>query len=145
MNGLQANLVAQSLQVNSKVKPEGSVSWLVWGRLLELQELRDAQVKLAPMQAALLPSLLPETEKCVAELKAERTMLEKCHALEEQKFHLKQDELRLNLEAEIAKTVAKEQVLAAIAEQPSRFVSVESVKLEKAFNEEEEVLNPEAP
>ena len=42
-------------------------------------------------------------------------MLDKRQVLEEQKFRLKQEELRLNLEAEIVKTVAKEQALAAIA------------------------------
>ena len=62
--------------------------------------------------------------------------------LEEQKFRLKQEELRLNLEAEIAKTVAKEQVLAAIAEQPSHSVSVKRAKLEKVFHGKEEVKSP---
>ena len=55
-------------------------------------------------------------------------MLEKRQVLEEQKFRLKQDESRLNLEAEIAKTVAKEQALAAIAEQSSRSVSLKKKK-----------------
>ena len=82
-------------------------------------------------------------------------MLEKRQVLEKQKFRLKQEESRSNLEAEIAKTVAKEQALAAIAKQSSRSVSLKPVKLEKAFHEEEEVksppvvnrtvLNPEAP
>ena len=35
-------------------------------------------------------------------------MLEKHQVLEEQRFRLNQEESRLNLEAEIAKTVAKE-------------------------------------
>ena len=83
-------------------------------------------------------------------------MSEKRQVLEEQKFRLKQEESRLNLEAEIAKTVAKEQALAARAEQSSRSVSLKPVKSEKVFHEEEEevksppvvdrtVLNPEAP
>ena len=55
-------------------------------------------------------------------------MLEKRQVLEEQKFRLKQDESRLNLEAEIAKTVAKEQALAAIAEQSPRSVSLKKKK-----------------
>ena len=92
---------------------------------------------------------------CVAELKTERMELEKCQALEEQKFCLNQEELRLNLEAEIAKTVAKEEALAAIMEQPSCCVSVKPVKLEKVFHGKEDVkcppvmnrrvLNPGAP
>ena len=82
-------------------------------------------------------------------------MLEKRQVLEEQKSRLKQEELRLNLEAEIAKTVAKEQALVAIAKQPSRSVSVRPIDLEKLFRGKEEVksppvdyrtvLNPEAP
>ena len=61
----------------------------------------------------------------------------------------------MNLEAEIVKTVAKEQALAAIAEQSSLSVSPKPVKREDEFNEEEEfkppsvvdrtVLNPKAP
>ena len=64
-------------------------------------------------------------------------MLERRQVLEEQKFRLKLEELRLNLEAEIAKTVAKEQVLAAIVEQSLRSVSLKPVKSEKVFHEEE--------
>ena len=60
----------------------------------------------------------------------------------------------MNLEAEIAKTVAKEQALAAIAEQSSRSVNLKPVKSEKMFHEGEVksspvvnriVLNPEVP
>ena len=60
----------------------------------------------------------------------------------------------MNFEAEIAKTVAKEQALSAIAEQSSRSVSLKPGKLENVFHEEEvkslpvvnrTVLNPEAP
>jgi len=82
-------------------------------------------------------------------------MLDKRQVLEEQKFRLKQEESHLNLEAEIVKTVAKEQALAAIAEQSSLSVSPKPVKREDEFHEEEEfkpppvmdrtVLNPEAP
>lgn len=75
----------------------------------------------------------------VAELKAERTMLEKRQALEEQKFRLKLEESRFNLDAEIAKTAAKEQALAAMVDwSPSSF-SVKPVKLENAFRVEEEL------
>ena len=44
---------------------------------------------------------------CVAEFKAERSMLKRRQVLEEQKFRLKLEESRLNLEAEIAKTMAR--------------------------------------
>ena len=74
---------------------------------------------------------------CVAELKAERLMLERRQVLEEQKFRSKLEEWHLNLEAEMAKTVAKEQALAVIAEQSSLSVSRKPVKSEKVFHEEE--------
>ena len=78
-------------------------------------------------------------------------MLEKRQVFEEQKFRLKQEESHLNLEAKIAKTVAKER---ALAEQSSRSVSLKPVKSEKVLHEEEvqsppvlycTALNPEAP
>jgi len=82
-------------------------------------------------------------------------MLGKRQVLEEQKFRLKQEESRLNLEAEIVKTVVKEQALAAIMEQSSLSVSPKPDKRKDEFHEEEEfkpppvvdrtVLNPEAP
>ena len=62
--------------------------------------------------------------------------------MEEQKFRLKQEELRLDLEAEIPKTVAKEQALAAIATQPPPSMNLKSVKLEREFNRQEEFSPP---
>ena len=49
-----------------------------------------------------------------AELEAEKVMLDKRQALEERKFRLSQEEARLNLEAEMAKSAAKGQALAAM-------------------------------
>ena len=54
-----------------------------------------------------------------AELKAEKVMLERRQVLEEKKFRLKQEEARLNLEVEIAKSAAKEHALAALSPSPS--------------------------
>ena len=54
-----------------------------------------------------------------AEFKAEKFMLEKRQVLEEKKFRLKQEEARLNLEVEIAKSAAKEHALAALSPSPS--------------------------
>ena len=62
--------------------------------------------------------------------------------MEEQKFRLKQEELRLNLEAKIVKTVAKEQGLVAIVEQSSLSVSPKPAKREDEFHEEEEFKPP---
>lgn len=69
-------------------------------------------------------------------------MLKKRQELEKQKFCLKQEELCLYLEAEIAKTAAKEQALAAMVTQPSPSSNLKPVKLEKEFNDEEELSPP---
>ena len=50
----------------------------------------------------------------MAELKAEAAILRKRQFLEEQRFRLKQDEKRLTLETEIAKSKAREDALAAM-------------------------------
>ena len=154
---VEANLVAQSLQVDSEVKPEDSVS-CAGVRTPSKTSRTSRRASRAGSRASRASSLVVARAKeaaRVAELKAERSMLEKRQVLEEQKFRLKQEESRLNLEAEIAKTVAKERALAAIAEQSSRSVSLKPVKSEKVLHEEEEVqsppvvyrtaLNPEAP
>ena len=62
--------------------------------------------------------------------------------MEEQKFRLKQEELCLDLEAEIAKTAAKEQALAAIVTQPPPSMNLKPVKLEREFNRQEEFSPP---
>ena len=59
----------------------------------------------------------------IAELKAEAAAFKKRQALEEQKLHLHQEQDRLTLEVEIAKSEAKERVLATIMEaEPRSFV-----------------------
>ena len=153
---MEANLVAESLQVDSEVKPEDSVS-CVGVRTPSKTSRTSKRSSRAGSRASRTSSLFVARAKeaaRVAELKAERLMLEKRQVLEEQRFRLNQEESRLNLEAEIAKTVAKEQALAAIAEQSPRSVNLNPVKSEKVFREEEvkpppvvnrAVLNPEAP
>ena len=154
---VEANLVAQSLQVDSEVKPEDSVSCAGVGSPARASRTSKRSSR-ASSRVSRISSLFVARAKeaaRVAELKAERSMLDKRQVLEEQKFRLKQEELRLNLEAEIVKTVAKEQALAAIAEQSSLSVSPKPVKREDEFHEEEEfkpppvvdrtVLNPKAP
>ena len=49
-------------------------------------------------------------------MEAEKVMLDKRQALEERKFRLSQEEVRLNLEAEMVKSAAKGQALAAIGD-----------------------------
>ena len=152
---VEANLVAQSLQVDSEVKPEDSVS-CVGVRTPSKTSRTSKRSSRAGSRASRTSSLFVARAKeaaRVAELKAERLMLEKRQVLEEQRFRLNQEESRLNLEAEIAKTVAKEQALAAITEQSPRSVNLKPVKSEKVFREEVKpppvvnraVLNPEAP
>ena len=113
-----ASLVAQTFQVDSEVKPEDPVSCV--GVLTPSRTPRASKLSSrAGSHASRTPSLFVVRAKGaarVAELKTERSMLEKRQVLEEQKFCLKQEEWRLSLEAKIAKTVAKEQALAAIAE-----------------------------
>ena len=70
-----------------------------------------------------------------AELKAEIAMLEKRQALEEKKFRLQQEESCLNLEAEIAKTPAKERAFAALTS-PS-LSQLKPVKLESRFDDKD--------
>jgi hypothetical protein len=51
-----------------------------------------------------------------AELVAQAEYLEQQQALEQQKFRIQQEEKRMQLETEIAKSIAKEKVLAALEE-----------------------------
>ena len=69
----------------------------------------------------------------VAELEAEKRVLKKQEALEEKKFRLKQEEWRLNLEAEIAKTTAKERAFAAMTTP-----ELKPTKLEYKFKDQED-------
>ena len=70
----------------------------------------------------------------VAEIRDEIRMLEKRQALEEKKLRLKQEESRLNLEAEIAKTTAKERAFAAMTTP-----ELNPDKLEQKFNDQDDV------
>ena len=141
---VEARLVAQSLQVDSEVKPEDSISCAGMGSPFKTSRTSKrssrARLRLSRTSSPLVARAKEAAR--VAELKAERSLLEKRQVLQEQKFRLKQEESRLNLEAEIAKTVAKEQALAAIEEQSSRFVSPKPVKLEKVFHEGKEIKSP---
>ena len=62
-------------------------------------------------------------------------MLEKRQALEEKKFRLQQEEIRLKLEAKVVKTSAKERVYAAMTT-PS-LPELKSLKLETEFQDQD--------
>ena len=64
----------------------------------------------------------------IAELKTKISMLEKYQTLEEKKFPLQQEELCLNLEAEMVKTTTKERLYAAMS--PPSLPEVKPLKLE---------------
>lgn len=53
--------------------------------------------------------------------------------------------MRLDLEAKIANTAAKEQALAATVTQPPPSMNLKPVKLEREFNRQEAALNPLVP
>ena len=73
----------------------------------------------------------------VAVLRAEITILQKRQALEERKLRLKQEETRLDLEAAIAKSTAKERAIVAITS--LGLVQLQPLKLEPRFNDEDSV------
>ncbi|KAL9986036.1 hypothetical protein ACROYT_G000097 [Oculina patagonica] len=147
------------LRVDSEIKPENSVSnadFRTPSRISRTsrRSSRASSRASRSSSSSLLVARAKEAAR-VAELKAERAMLDKRQALEEQKFRLKLEETRLNLEAEIAKTAAKEQVLAAMVDSLPAPLSVEPIKRENAFRVREELkpspiadqakLNPKAP
>lgn len=156
---VEDNLLAVSLQVDSEIKPEDSVSNADMRTPSRISRTlrRSSQASSRASRSSYSSLLVARAKEAarVAELKAERAMLDKRQALEEQKFRLKLEESCLNLEAEIAKTVAKEQALAAMVDSSPPPLSVKPVKREKAFRVEEELkpppiadkakLNPETP
>ena len=141
---VEENLLAVSLQVDSEVNSDDSVSCAdakTSSKALKISRRSSRASSRASRTSSLLLARAKETVH-VAELQAEQAMLKKRHELEEQKFRLKQEELRLDLEDEIAKTVAKEQALAAIATQPPPSMNLNSVRLEREFNRQEEFSPP---
>ena len=136
--------MAVSCQVNSEVNPDDSISCADAKTFSKAWKISRCSSR-ASSHASRTPSLLLARAKeavCVAELQAEQAMLKKRQELEEQKFRLKQEELCLDLEAEIAKTAAKEQALAAIVTQPPPSMNLKPMKLEREFNGQEEFSPP---
>ena len=141
---VEENLLTVSLQVDSEVNPDDSVSCADVKTSSKASKI-SRRLSRASSRASHTSSLLLAKAKeavRVAELQAEQAMLKKRQELEEQKFHLKQEELRLDLEAEIAKTAAKEQAMAAIVTQPPPSMNLKPVKLQREFNRQEEFSPP---
>ena len=136
---VEDNLLAVSLQVDSEIKPEDSVSNAdtQTPSRISRRSSRASSRASRSSSSSLLVARAKEAAR-LAELKAERAMLNKRQALEEQRFRFKLEESRLNLEAEIARTAAKEQVLAAMVDSSPPPLSVKPVKGEKAFRVKEE-------
>ena len=106
---MEANLVGQSLQVDSDIKPEDSVSCAGVRSPARTSRAskRSSRVSSCASRTSSLFVARAKEAALVAELKAERSMLDRRQVLQEQKFCVKQEESRLNLEAEIVKTVKK--------------------------------------
>ena len=136
--GAEDKLLAASLKMDSETEPEDFVSCTgsrarsstsKCSKLTNRARSRGSHVSSGPA------ARVKEDPK-VAELKAEGRMLRMRQTLEEKKFRLKQQETRLNLEAEISKTVAKKEALATMAASVSRSDQLR-VKLEAWFNSED--------
>ena len=121
-------LLAVSLQVDSNVKPNDSISCA--GTPTPSRRSRHSSSVSSRGSHTSSVALAR-----AAELRAEITMLEKRQALEEKKFRLQQEESPLNLEAEIAKTSAKEKAFAALST-PS-LSQLKPVKLESRFDDKD--------
>ena len=123
-------LLAVSLQVDSNVKPNDSISCA--GTPTPSRRSRhSSSVSSRGSHTSSVALARAKEAARAAELKAEIAMLEKRQALEEKKFRLQQEESRLNLEAEIAKTSAKEKAFAALKTPSSS--QLRPVKLESRF------------
>ena len=127
-------LITASPQVDSNVKPNYSISCA--GMPTPSRRSRNSSSVSSRGSHTSSVALARAKEAArAAELKAEIAMLEKRQALEEKKFRLQQEESRLNLEAEIAKTSAKERAFAALTS-PS-LSQLKPVKLESRFDDKD--------
>ena len=133
----EEKLLAASHQVDSEVKPEDSVSCAGMHTPSRTSKTsrHSSQTSSRGSRTSTSSVTLARAKEAakVAELEAEKRMLEKRQALEEKKFRLKQEESRLNLEAEIAKTTVKERAFAAMTTP-----ELKPTKLEYKFNDQED-------
>lgn len=112
-------LLVSSLEVDSEVKPEDSVS-RVDSQVRSGSSKYSSRVSSRTSRVASVEAARIKEAARFAELEAEKAMLEKRQVLEERKFRLSQEEARLNLDAEIAKSAAKGQALAGIFRPPDQ-------------------------
>ena len=119
---IEHKLLAESLQVDSAVNPEDSISCA--GMPIPSGTSKVSKHSSRASSRGGRASSVAAAR--IAELKAEISMLEKRQTLEEKKFRFQQEELRLN--AKMVKTTAKERVYAAMTS-PS-LPEVKPLKLE---------------
>ena len=112
-------LLVSALDVDSEVKPEDSVS-RVDSQVRSGSSKYSSRVSSRTSRVASVEAARIKEAARFAELEAEKAMLEKRQVLEERKFRLSQEEARLNLDAEIAKSAAKGQALAGIFRPPDQ-------------------------
>ena len=133
-------LLAESLQVDSAVNPEDSISCAgtpIPSGTSKVSKHSSRASSRGGHASSVAAARAKEAAR-IAEFKAEISILEKCQTLEEKKFRLQQEELRLNLEAEMVKTTAKERVYAAMTS-PS-LPEVKPLKLETELQDQDPPL-----
>ncbi|XP_068734645.1 uncharacterized protein [Montipora capricornis] len=112
-------LLVSAFDVDSEVNSEDSVS-RVDSPLRSGSSRHSSRLSSRTSRAASVEAARVKEAARFAELEAEKAMLEKRQVLEERKFRLSQEEVRLNLEVEIAKSAAKGQALAGIFTPPGQ-------------------------
>ena len=118
------------LRLNSQISPRDSISQVSSRVTLKLSTRQSRHSSCSGSHKSGSSSLAIARAKEVAriaELKAEAAAFKKHQSLEKQKFHLQQEQDRLMLETEIAKSEAKEKLLASVMEAtPCSFVPIPS-------------------
>ena len=135
-------LLAESLQVDSAVNPEDSISCAgtpIPSGTSKVSKHSSRASSRGGRASSVAAARAKEAAR-IAELKAEISMLEKHQTLEEKKFHLLQEELHLN--AKMVKTTAKERVYAAMTS-PS-LSEVKPLKLETELQDQDPPLTSPA-
>ncbi|KAL9978458.1 hypothetical protein ACROYT_G015977 [Oculina patagonica] len=115
--------VELSLSLNSEINPEDSASQIASRTYSKSSTRQSRRSNRSGSQRSSTSSLTVVRAKeiaRIAELKAEAAAFKKRQALEEQRFRLQQEQERLTLETEIAKSEAKQQILATIMEADQR-------------------------
>ena len=141
---IEHKLLAESLQVDSAVNPEDSISCAgtpIPSGTSKVSKHSSRASSRGGRASSVAAARAKEAAR-IAELKAEISMLEKRQTLEEKTFRLQQEELRLNLEAEMVKTTAKERVYTAMTS-PS-LPEVKPLKLETELQDQDPPLTSPA-